>query len=105
REENKMTELGALADLQQSISIAGLENVVNSSEASMARMFDKDGICSLQLSWSPDEDENIVDSQTERDILDKLQPHTNLKELEIRGYRGTTFSDWLGSSSYRNITY
>ncbi|KAL4395494.1 hypothetical protein AHAS_Ahas02G0257600 [Arachis hypogaea] len=50
REENKMTELGALADLQQSISIAGLENVVNSSEASMARMFDKDGICSLQLS-------------------------------------------------------
>ncbi|RYR71494.1 hypothetical protein Ahy_A02g005748 isoform C [Arachis hypogaea] len=105
REENKMTELGALADLQQSISIAGLENVVNSSEAWMARMFDKDGICSLKLSWLPDEDENIVDSQTERDILDKLQPHTNLKELEIRGYRGTTFSDWLGSSSYRNITY
>ncbi|XP_057745683.1 putative disease resistance protein RGA3 [Arachis stenosperma] len=105
REENKITELGALADLHQSISIAGLENVVNSSEASMARMFDKDGICSLELSWSPDEDENEVDSQIERDILDKLQPHTNLKELEIRGYRGTTFSDWLGSSSYRNITY
>ncbi|XP_015951248.1 putative disease resistance RPP13-like protein 1 [Arachis duranensis] len=104
REENKITELGALADLQQSISIAGLENVVNSSEASMARMFDKDGICSLELSWSPDEDENEVDSQIERDILDKLQPHTNLKELKIRGYRGTTFSDWLGSSSYHNIT-
>ncbi|XP_029146784.1 putative disease resistance RPP13-like protein 1 [Arachis hypogaea] len=105
REENKITELGALTDLQQSISIDKLENVVNSSEAWMARMFDKDGICSLKLSWLPDEDENIVDSQTERDILDKLQPHTNLKELEIRGYRGTTFSDWLGSSSYRNITY
>ncbi|XP_057743169.1 putative disease resistance protein RGA3 [Arachis stenosperma] len=104
REENKITELGVLADLQQSISIAGLENVVNSSEASMARMFDKDGICSLELSWSPDEDENEVDSQIERDILNELQPHCNLKKLEIEGYRGTTFPDWLGHSSYHNIT-
>ncbi|KAL4338865.1 hypothetical protein AHAS_Ahas12G0252900 [Arachis hypogaea] len=104
REENNITELGALANLQQSISIAKLENVVNSSEASMARMSNKDGIRSLELSWSPDEDENEVDSQIERDILDKLKPHCNLKELEIRGYRGTTFPDWLGHSSYCNIT-
>ncbi|MED6168484.1 hypothetical protein PIB30_011911 [Stylosanthes scabra] len=103
-EGNKMKELGALATLHESISIAKLENVVNSSEALEARMFDKDGINSLWLSWSSYKDENIVDSQTERDILDKLQPHTNLKELEMRGYRGTTFPDWLGHSSYHNIT-
>ncbi|RYR71464.1 hypothetical protein Ahy_A02g005727 [Arachis hypogaea] len=103
-EENKIKELGALVDLHQSISIKELENVVNSNEASMAGMFDKDGIDFMTLSWSRNKDENTVDSQMERDILDKLQPHTNLKELEINGYRGTTFPDWVGHSSYHNIT-
>ncbi|XP_057742585.1 putative disease resistance RPP13-like protein 1 [Arachis stenosperma] len=104
-EENKIKELGALVDLQQSISIDKLENVVNSNEASMARMFDKDGIDSMTLTWSWwNRDENTVDSEIERDILDKLQPHANLKELEIVGYRGTRFPDWVGHSSYYNIT-
>ncbi|RYR71505.1 hypothetical protein Ahy_A02g005759 [Arachis hypogaea] len=103
-EENKITEWGALADLHGSISIGKLENVVNSSEALEARMSDKDGIDSITLIWSSNEEENTVDSQMERDILDKLRPHTNLKGLYISGYRGTTFPDWLGHSSYRNIT-
>ncbi|KAL4338887.1 hypothetical protein AHAS_Ahas12G0255300 [Arachis hypogaea] len=94
-EENKIKELGALVDLHQSISIDKLENVVNSNEASMARMFDKDGIDSMTLRWSWNKDENTVDSEMERDILDKLRPHANLKELYIYGYRGTRFPDWL----------
>ncbi|KAL4338855.1 hypothetical protein AHAS_Ahas12G0251900 [Arachis hypogaea] len=92
-EENKITEWGALADLHGSISIGKLENVVNSSEALEARMSDKDGIDSITLIWSSNEEENTVDSQMERDILDKLRPHTNLKGLYISGYRGTTFPD------------
>ncbi|XP_057742853.1 putative disease resistance protein At3g14460 [Arachis stenosperma] len=104
REENKITELGALADLHRSISIGKLENMVNSSEALEARMSNKDGIDSITLTWSSNEEEDTVDSQMERDILDKLRPHTNLKGLYIFGYRGTTFPDWLGHSSYRNIT-
>ncbi|XP_029146792.2 putative disease resistance RPP13-like protein 1 [Arachis hypogaea] len=103
-EENKIKELGALVDLHQSISIDKLENVVNSNEASMARMFDKDGIDSMTLRWSWNKDENTVDSEMERDILDKLRPHANLKELYIYGYRGTRFPDWVGHSSYHNIT-
>ncbi|QHN91197.1 Putative disease resistance RPP13-like protein [Arachis hypogaea] len=114
-EENKIKELGALANLRKSISIDKLENVVDSSEAWEARMFDKDGIDSLKLIWSSNKSRDGVfafgvkkkdaaDSQIERDILDKLQPHSNLKEVEISGYRGTTFPDWLGNSSYHNIT-
>ncbi|RYQ86425.1 hypothetical protein Ahy_B10g106094 isoform B [Arachis hypogaea] len=87
REGNKINELGALANLHQTIWIDKLENVVNSSEALEARMFEKDGIECLLLEWSPDEYENTVDSQIERDILEKLQPHSNLKQLEIWGYR------------------
>ncbi|XP_057743300.1 putative disease resistance RPP13-like protein 1 [Arachis stenosperma] len=104
REENKVTELGALVNLQQSISIAELENVVNGSEALMARMSDKDGIDSMMLGWSWWRRENTVDSEMERDILDKLRPHTNLKELLIEGYGGTRFPEWVGHSSYHNIT-
>ncbi|MED6106117.1 hypothetical protein PIB30_002010 [Stylosanthes scabra] len=103
-EGNKMRELGALANLQKSICISHLENVVNSNEASEARMCDKDGIDVLKLCWSRTEDENMVDFQIEKDILDKLRPHSNLKELEILGYRGTKFPDWLGHFSYHNIT-
>ncbi|MED6224430.1 hypothetical protein PIB30_083922 [Stylosanthes scabra] len=103
-EENKIKELGALADLHKSIHISKLENMVNSSEALVARMCDKDGIDSMRLSWSLYKGENIVDSQIEEDNLDKLRPHNNLKELEISGYRGTRFPDWLGHSSYHNIT-
>ncbi|KAL4338895.1 hypothetical protein AHAS_Ahas12G0255900 [Arachis hypogaea] len=88
REENKITELGALANLHESISMGKLENVVNSSEALEARMSDKDGIDSIKLTWSLNEEENTVDSEMERDILDKLRPHTNLKELYMWGYRG-----------------
>ncbi|XP_057737016.1 putative disease resistance RPP13-like protein 1 [Arachis stenosperma] len=104
REGNKINELGALANLHQTIFIGKLENVVNSSEALEARMFDKDGIEYLLLEWSPTEYENTVDSQIERDILEELRPHSNLKQLLIRGYRGTTFPDWLGHCSYHNIT-
>ncbi|XP_057736854.1 putative disease resistance RPP13-like protein 1 [Arachis stenosperma] len=104
REGNKINELGALANLHQTIFIDKLENVVNSSEALEARMFDKDGIESLFLNWSLDEYENTVDSQIERDILEKLRPHSNLKHLRIGGYRGTTFPDWVGHCSYHNIT-
>ncbi|MED6208699.1 hypothetical protein PIB30_047743 [Stylosanthes scabra] len=95
-EGNKMRELGALAHLHQSICISHLENE--------ARMSDKDGIDLLDLYWSSNENENIVDFQNEKDIPDKLQPHSNLKELVIRDYKGITFPDWLGHFSYHNIT-
>ncbi|MED6182148.1 hypothetical protein PIB30_025865 [Stylosanthes scabra] len=103
-EGNKINELGALANLHEAVDISHLENVVNSSEALEARMSEKDGIDSLVLRWSSDEDKNIVDSQLENDILDKLRPHSNMKQLEIVGYRGITFPDWLGNSSYHDIT-
>ncbi|MED6162744.1 hypothetical protein PIB30_073469 [Stylosanthes scabra] len=37
-------------------------------------------------------------------MIYKLRPHSNLKLLEIWGYRSTRFPDWLGNSSYHNIT-
>ncbi|MED6108122.1 hypothetical protein PIB30_020568 [Stylosanthes scabra] len=65
-------------------------------------MSNKKHINILELKWRSDGDNVYV--ETERDILEELRPHENLKELFIEGYRGEIFPDWLGLSSYSNIT-
>ncbi|MCD7460296.1 hypothetical protein HAX54_043240 [Datura stramonium] len=60
-------------------------------------MREKEHVEMLSLEWG----ESIADnSQTERDILDELHPHTNIKELQITGYRGTKFPNWLADHSF-----
>ncbi|RYR71761.1 hypothetical protein Ahy_A02g005981 isoform C [Arachis hypogaea] len=104
REENGIGELGELVNLQGSFRIKKLENVVDSSEAWKARMVDKKYISDLYLKWSSGEDSDIVNSQIEKDVLCKLEPHNDLKYLKIKGYRCTVFPDWVGQSSYHNMT-
>ncbi|QHO26160.1 putative disease resistance RPP13-like protein 1 [Arachis hypogaea] len=101
-EENGIGELGELAHLHWYLNIGKLENVKNSGEASNARMDEKIHLNALYLkwSWSSFEESEDCDSQTEKDVLDKLRPHKDLKKLFIRCYRGTMFPDWIGQSSY-----
>ncbi|XP_057743118.1 putative disease resistance RPP13-like protein 1 [Arachis stenosperma] len=103
-EENGIGELGELTHLHGSLRIEKLENVKNSGEASNARMDEKIHLNALYLSWSSYEESEICDSQSEKDVLDKLRPHKDLKKLVIRRYRGTMFPDWVGQSSYHNVT-
>ncbi|MED6155521.1 hypothetical protein PIB30_006026 [Stylosanthes scabra] len=103
-EENGVGELGELPHLRRSLCIDKLENVKNSGEASNARVAEKTLLNELCLWWSSIEESEVCDSQTEKDVLDKLHPHKNLKELIIGGYRGTMFPDWVGHSSYHNMT-
>ncbi|QHO25797.1 Putative disease resistance RPP13-like protein [Arachis hypogaea] len=100
--ENGIRELGALGNLHGSLCISKLENVDNSGEALEAKMGNKKHLSILDLEWLPDG--STVDVEKERDILDKLQPHRNLEELSIHGYRGEIFPDWLGFSCYSNMT-
>ncbi|RYR71516.1 hypothetical protein Ahy_A02g005767 [Arachis hypogaea] len=101
-EENGTRELGALDNLHGSLCISKLENVNNSREALEAKMGNKKQINILELKWRTEG--YIVDVETARDILEELQPHRNLEELSINGYRGEIFPDWLGLSSYSNVT-
>ncbi|GAU23577.1 hypothetical protein TSUD_385650 [Trifolium subterraneum] len=102
--EKGIKELGTLSNLQGSLSITKLENVINSSEASEAKIMDKIFLEALLLSWSEDAKDHFTDSQSEMDILDKLQPTINLKRLNVNGYRGTKFPEWVGNSPYHNLT-
>ncbi|MED6145274.1 hypothetical protein PIB30_023514 [Stylosanthes scabra] len=103
-EENGIGELGEPVNLRGSFRIEKLENVVKSGEAWKARMVDKKYISNLCLEWSSGEDSDTVDSQIEKDIPDKLKPANDLKDLTIKGYRGTMFPHWIGQSWYHKMT-
>ncbi|XP_058182065.1 putative disease resistance RPP13-like protein 1 [Rhododendron vialii] len=94
-----INELGEFHYLRGTISISGLQNVKSGNDALEAKMSGKKYLERLELKW-----DNITeDSQNARDVLEKLEPHTNLKHLEIKNYGGTRFSTWLGDQSFCNM--
>ncbi|QHO52097.1 Putative disease resistance RPP13-like protein [Arachis hypogaea] len=101
-EDNGIEEVGGLVNLHGSFEIKKLENVVDVRQARSARMMEK-RIDELCLEWSL-ADDVVQNTETEREILDSLQPHNDLKVLKIKGYKGAIFSDWLGNSAYNNMT-
>ncbi|RYQ88220.1 hypothetical protein Ahy_B09g095543 isoform H [Arachis hypogaea] len=101
--DNGVQELGGMVNLHGSVEIKKLENIVDVEEAKRAKIMDKKHIDELCLKWSSGDD-LVSSTQKERDILDNLQPQNGLKELKIKGYKGTIFPDWLGNCSYENMT-
>ncbi|KAH0746986.1 hypothetical protein KY285_008643 [Solanum tuberosum] len=96
-----MEDLGEAQNLYGSVSVLELQNVVDRREAVKAKMREKNHVDKLYLEWS--ESSSADNSQTERDILDALRPHTNIKRLEITGYRGTKFPNWLADLSFLKL--
>ncbi|XP_028099983.1 putative disease resistance RPP13-like protein 1 isoform X1 [Camellia sinensis] len=94
-------ELKEFHHLQRRLSISSLQNVTNGMGAMEAKLEEKMYLEELVLEWSS----STNDSQNERDVLDKLKPHTNLKRLEIKNFGGTRFPDWLGDKSFCNIVH
>ncbi|KAL1366915.1 putative disease resistance RPP13-like protein 1 [Arachis hypogaea] len=101
--DNGMEELGGLSNLEGSFEINKLENVADVRQARSARILEKNHIDKLLLEWSWGH-EIVSNTETERDILDCLQPHHGMKELTIVGYMGERFPDWVGHCSYNNMT-
>ncbi|KAL5548707.1 hypothetical protein UlMin_003938 [Ulmus minor] len=89
----RIKELGEFPLLEGSLRISGLEYIADVKDVLEANLKDKKFLRELILEW--DKDFNITSSQQEREVLEALQPHTNLKQLRIDGYRGTIFPDWL----------
>ncbi|CAL5183500.1 unnamed protein product [Lathyrus oleraceus] len=104
QEEKGIKELGTLSNLHGSLCIRKLENVTGGFEASQAKIMDKKYLDKLSFVWSEDAKNHFTSSQSEMDILGKLQPSKNLKRLDIDGYRGTLFPEWVGHPSYQNLT-
>ncbi|KAL5548655.1 hypothetical protein UlMin_003886 [Ulmus minor] len=97
----RIKELGELPLLGGSLRISGLEHIVDIKDVLEANLKNKKFLSELILEW--DCDSNITSSYQEREVLEALQPHTNLKQLSIRGYRGTIFPAWVGHESFCNM--
>ncbi|KAK6776755.1 hypothetical protein RDI58_027756 [Solanum bulbocastanum] len=97
----RMEDLGEAQNLYGSLSVLELQNVVDRREAVKAKMREKNHVDKLSLEWS--ESSSADNSQTERDILDELRPHKNIKVVEITGYRGTNFPNWLADPLFLKL--
>ncbi|TVU39679.1 hypothetical protein EJB05_13111, partial [Eragrostis curvula] len=92
-----VSELANLTGLRGHVHITGLENIKTADDAREANMMDKLLIESLTLEWCYD-DESIDDDlgkEVSNDILQNLQPNSNLGELVIRNYAGSLFPVWI----------
>lgn len=53
----------------------------------------------ISLRWKPEQGEDTTAANNSFMVLEGLQPHPNLKHLEIRNFPGLEFPKWVGSSS------
>ncbi|XP_035545983.1 putative disease resistance protein At3g14460 [Juglans regia] len=95
-------ELGKLANLRGALSILGLENVESFTDAEGACLRNKMDLKELALNWKKGSNTEISESQ--RDVLNGLQPHRNLKSLTINDYMGGSFPNWVGDHSFPYVT-
>ncbi|XP_039008768.1 putative disease resistance protein At3g14460 [Hibiscus syriacus] len=97
-----ITELKGLSHLQKDLSILGLENAVDTRDASAYVLKDKQGLKGLDLQWSHES----IDHGNGDDgihVFNMLQPHQNLERVRVAFYPGTKFPSWLGGSSSTKI--
>ncbi|GMJ08868.1 hypothetical protein like AT3G14470 [Hibiscus trionum] len=84
-------ELGFLVELGGELEILGLGNVRDKEEARGARLREKKKLLKLIYKW---------DYQREGhgkygEVLEGLEPHSNLKSLSIENYMGECYPSWL----------
>ncbi|GMY05121.1 putative disease resistance protein RGA3 [Fagus crenata] len=88
----QISELKRL-NLRGKLCIKDLDNVRNLEEAKNVDLIGKQNLHSLSLVWQSNHMRPV--SEHVEDVLDGLQPHSNLKVLHISNYRGSKFPTWI----------
>ncbi|KAJ9685225.1 hypothetical protein PVL29_017306 [Vitis rotundifolia] len=100
----RIGELGELSEIRGKLYISNMENVVSVNDASRANMKNKSYLDELIFDWGDKCTNGVTQNgATMHDILNKLQPHPNLKQLSITNYPGEGFPNWLGDPSVLNL--
>ncbi|XP_077215828.1 putative disease resistance protein RGA3 [Tasmannia lanceolata] len=94
-------ELKNLTELRGNIHISNLENVIDGREGKEANLKKKEYLDELTLEWSNNNPRVVA---VDEEVLEGLQPHTNLKTLKILSYGGVSFPRWMMSGNLTNLT-
>ncbi|EYU38961.1 hypothetical protein MIMGU_mgv1a022338mg [Erythranthe guttata] len=88
-------ELGTLKNLQGELEIYNLDKVYDKEEAKRAELLQKSNIVKLKLAWR--EVDNREGENGDESVLEGLQPHPNLKSLQIYGFGGRSLALWCSN--------
>ncbi|AES98740.1 putative P-loop containing nucleoside triphosphate hydrolase, leucine-rich repeat domain, L [Medicago truncatula] len=91
---NSLTELRDL-NLGGKLSIKGLNNVGSLFEAEAANLMGKKDLHELYLSWKDKQGIPKTPVVSAEQVLEELQPHSNLKCLTINYYEGLSLPSWI----------
>ncbi|XP_058756471.1 putative disease resistance protein RGA1 [Vicia villosa] len=89
-----LTELRDL-NLRGKLKIKGLKDVGSLSDAQDANLTAKKELQEVCMSWNINDEITEIPSFSSEQVLEGLQPHTNLKSLKIRYYNGLCFPSWI----------
>lgn len=95
----KIQELKDMRHLRGSICIKQLHNVANVEEAKAAMLHEKQYLDELELQWKPGRPGTVDDQK----VLEGLEPHYELKKLQVKGYCGSRFPNWMRNPSFRKL--
>ncbi|XVF82138.1 hypothetical protein PTKIN_Ptkin16aG0021000 [Pterospermum kingtungense] len=97
-------ELGCLSELGGELTISNLQNVRNKEDAHGAKIWEKKKLHTLIYEWEASRREGAVRKDDE-EVLEGLEPHSNLKSLTIENYGGEYMSpSWLVRKSSVSAT-
>ncbi|KAJ1256641.1 hypothetical protein BS78_K337500 [Paspalum vaginatum] len=96
-EGEKCAGISELADIgrdSEGLIIRGIEHVLEQDDAHKACLKWKTNLQRLKLEWVRyDKDE--VNTEVEEGVLDGLEPPPGIEELEISGYSGRKYAQWM----------
>ncbi|GLT28019.1 hypothetical protein SLA2020_029780 [Shorea laevis] len=88
---NSIEELECLSQLRGELAISHLDCVRSKFKASRANLKAKK-LYKLELAWN---DRDREGNSNDEEVIESLEPHSNLKSLTIKNYRGKNFPSWL----------
>nr|XP_011467953.1 PREDICTED: putative disease resistance protein RGA3 isoform X2 [Fragaria vesca subsp. vesca] len=88
----RIEELGGLNQLKGMLTIRNLKNVRDEAEAKQAKLEEKKNVVELRLVFSG---WTLPSNINDENVLEGLEPHTELETLSIKDFMGDRFPSWM----------
>nr|XP_027113584.1 putative disease resistance protein RGA3 [Coffea arabica] len=102
REAGKgINELKGMLHLKGALHIKELENAANAGEANLK---DKEDLVKVVFEWSNNRNGSPENAELDENIIEDLQPHPDIKEIQVIHYQGARFPAWIRDGQVKNLT-